>query len=141
LIPSRLPQAMRERVAKWAAFRRYLKEFSTFEDAPAAAVTIWEHYLVYAVALGVADEVEEQVRGLVPAEQLPQPWPGAPSGADGYVYYHHSIGSSPAHVASNAASAVGWSSGWGSSSSGGGGGGGFSGGGGGGGGGTGGGAG
>ncbi len=140
LIPSRLPLGLRERLAKWGAFRRYLKEFSTFEDAPAAAVTIWEHYLVYATALGVADEVEEQVKGLVPANQLPEPWPGAPSGIDGYAYYHHSVGSSSAHVASNAATAVGWSSGWGSSSGGGGGGGGFSGGGGGGGGGTGGGA-
>jgi uncharacterized membrane protein YgcG len=140
LMPSRLPATMRERLARWGAFRRYLTDFSTFEDAPTAAITIWEHYLVYAVALGVADEVEEQVRALVPAERLPEPWPGAASGADGYVHYHRSIGSSPAHVASNAATSVGWSSGWGSSSSGGGGGGGFSGGGGGGGGGTGGGA-
>ncbi|MGH2711583.1 MAG: DUF2207 family protein, partial [Actinomycetota bacterium] len=141
LMPSRLPAELRERLAKWTAFRRYLTEFQTFEDAPAAAVTIWEHYLVYATALGVADEVEKQVRALVPAERLPEPWPGAPSGVDGYNFYHHSIGSSPSHVASNAATAVGWSSGWGSGSSGGGGGGGgFSGGGGGGGGGTGGGA-
>jgi uncharacterized membrane protein YgcG len=140
IMPSRLPATLRERLARWGAFRRYLTDFSTFQDAPTAAVTIWEHYLVYAVALGVADEVEEQVRALVPAERLPQPWPGAPTGEDGYTYYHRSIGSSSAHVASNAASAVGWSSGWGSSSSGGGGGGGFSGGGGGGGGGTGGGA-
>jgi len=139
-MPSRLPATLRERLARWGAFRRYLTDFSTFQDAPTAAITIWEHYLVYAVALGVADEVEEQVRALVPAERLPEPWPGAASGADGYVHYHRSIGSSPAHVASNAASSVGWSSGWGSSSSGGGGGGGFSGGGGGGGGGTGGGA-
>jgi uncharacterized membrane protein YgcG len=139
-IPPRLPEALRERLARWGAFRRYLTDFSTFEDAPAAAVTIWERYLVYATALGVADEVEEQVRALVPAEQLPEPWPGAPGGEAGYAYYHHSVGSSPAHVASNAASAVGWSSGWGSSSGSGGGGGGFSGGGGGGGGGTGGGA-
>ncbi|MGH2693047.1 MAG: DUF2207 family protein, partial [Actinomycetota bacterium] len=131
-IPSRLSGRLRERLAKWTAFRRYLTDFSTFDDAPAAAITIWEHYLVYATALGVADEVEKQVRALVPAERLPEPWPGAPSGEDGYVFYSRSIGSSPSHVASNAASAVGWSSGWGSSSSGGGGGGGFSGGGGGG---------
>ena len=141
LMPSRLPANLRERLAKWTAFRRYLTEFQTFEDAPAAAIIIWEKYLVYATALGVADEVEKQVRALVPAERLPEPWPGAPTGEDGYRFYHHSIGSSPSHVASNAATAVGWSSGWGSGSSGGGGGGGgFSGGGGGGGGGTGGGA-
>jgi hypothetical protein len=141
LMPPRLSKNLRERVARWAAFRRFLKEFSTLPEAPTMAVIIWEHYLVYAVALGVADEVEDQVRGLVPAERLPEPWPGAPTGDDGYRYYHHSIHSTPAHTAVGAAATVGWSSGWGGSSSGGGGGGGgFSGGGGGGGGGTGGGA-
>ncbi|MGH2687162.1 MAG: DUF2207 family protein, partial [Actinomycetota bacterium] len=140
LMPPRLSKNMRERVARWGAFRRFLTEFSTLPEAPTLAVIIWEHYLVYAVALGVADEVEDQVRGLVPAERLPEPWPGAPSGDDGYRFYHHSIYSTPAHTATGAAAAVGWSSGWGGSSSGGGGGGGFSGGGGGGGGGTGGGA-
>ena len=142
-MPPRLPDTLRERIARWGAFRRFLTEFSTLPDAPALGVIIWEDYLVYAVALGVADEVEDQVRGLVPAERLPEPWPGAPRGDDGYRFYHHSIHSTPAHTAANAATAVGWSSGWGSSSSGGsssGGGGGFSGGGGGGGGGTGGGA-
>ncbi len=141
LMPPRLSKHMRERVARWGAFRRFLTQFSTLPEAPALAVIIWEQYLVYAVALGVADEVEDQVRGLVPADQLPEPWPGAPPGDDGYLFYHHSIHSTPAHTAVGAASAVGWSSGWGGSSSGGGGGGGgFSGGGGGGGGGTGGGA-
>ncbi|MDQ4005771.1 MAG: DUF2207 domain-containing protein, partial [Actinomycetota bacterium] len=115
LTPPRLSKAMRERVARWAAFRRFLEEFSTLDDAPTLAVIIWEHYLVYAVALGVADEVEEQVRALVPAERLPEPWPGAPGGEDGYLVYHHSVHSTPAHAAANAAAVVGWSSGWGGS--------------------------
>lgn len=140
LMPARLPKKLRERVAKWAAFRRFLKEFSTFDDAPALAVIVWEHYLVYAVALGAADRVEEQVRELLPPEAIPEPWPGAPQGIEGFTAYRHWSASSRAHVAPAAAAAVGWSSGWGGSSSGGGGGGGFSGGGGGGGGGTGGGA-
>jgi hypothetical protein len=140
LMPARLPVKLRERVAKWAAFRRFLQDFSTFEDAPALAVIIWERYLVYAVALGVADRVEKQVRELLPAEAIPEPWPGAPRGDQGLAYYGGWRHASSAYVAPAAASAVGWSSGWGGTSSGGGGGGGFSGGGGGGGGGTGGGA-
>lgn len=139
LMPTRLPKTLRARVARWSAFRRFLKEFSTFDEAPALAVVIWERYLVYAVGLGVADRVEKQVREILPPEAIPEPWPGAPQGIEGYTTYHHWSASSRAHVAPAAAATVGWSSGWGGSS-GGGGGGGFSGGGGGGGGGTGGGA-
>jgi uncharacterized membrane protein len=139
-IPARLPARLRERVARWAAFRRFLTEFSTFEDAPALAVVIWERYLVYAVALDVADRVEKQVRELLPPEDVPEPWPGAPRGVEGIAAYHHWSAASGAYVAPAAAASVGWSSGWGGASSGGGFGGGFSGGGGGGGGGTGGGA-
>ncbi len=136
LMPARLPDKLRERVARWAAFRRFLEGFSTFDEAPALAVIVWERYLVDAVALDVTDRVEKQVREILPPEDIPEPWPGGPRGVDGYAAYHHWNTSSRAYVAPAAASAVGWSSGWGGSSSGGGGGGGFSGGGGGGGGGT-----
>jgi uncharacterized membrane protein len=123
-------------VARWAAFRRFLKEFSSFDDAPALAVIVWERFLVYAVALDVADRVEKQVRELLPPEAIPEPWPGAPRGIEGFTTYRHWSASSRAYVAPAAAATVGWSSGWGGMSSGGGGGGGFSGGGGGGGGGS-----
>jgi uncharacterized membrane protein len=139
-LPPRLPERLRRRMAKWAAFRRFLEEFSSLEDAPALAVVIWEHHLVYATALGVADEVEKQVRSLIPAEELPGPWENAPSGINGMSLYRGWHHSAPSYAAGSAAAAVGWSGGWGSGSGGGGGGGGFSGGGGGGGGGTGGGA-
>jgi uncharacterized membrane protein len=139
-LPPRLPEQLRRRMAKWAAFRRYLKEFSSLEDAPALAVVIWEHHLVYATALGVAHEVEDQVRSLIPAEELPGPWENAPRGIDGMSLYRGWHHSAPSYAVGSATAAVGWSSGWGSGSGGGGGGGGFSGGGGGGGGGTGGGA-
>lgn len=123
----------RHRIAAWSAFRRFLRKFSSLPDAPALAITIWEHYLLYAVALGVADNVERQVKALVPEEELPSPWVGAPSGIGGlgWASFVSSSVSPPSPPGS---------SGGGSFSSGGGGGGGFSGGGGGGGGGTGGGA-
>jgi hypothetical protein len=131
-MPARLPANLRERLARWTAFRRFLKEFSTFDDAPALAVIVWERYLVYAVALDVAGRVEKQVREILPSEDIPEPWPGAPRGLAGFTAYHHWSATSRAYVAPAAAASVGWSSGWGGTSSGGGFGGGFSGGGGGG---------
>ena len=132
------PPGVKRQIAEWRAFRRFLTTFSTLDDAPALAVVIWERYLVYAVALGVADRVEKQVRALVPEEQLDDLNPeNVPDGGTSWV---HRVTHQPAHVAAGAAATVGWSSGWGGGSSSGGGGGGFSGGGGGGGGGTGGGA-
>jgi len=78
-VPPKLSPELRERMLPWRAFRNYLKEFSSLPDAPALAVIIWEQYLEYATALGVAKEVAKQVGSLVPAERLPAPWPGAPS--------------------------------------------------------------
>jgi uncharacterized membrane protein len=132
-------EGLKRRLAGWRAFHRFLETFSTLDEAPALAVVIWERYLVYAAALGVADEVEKQVRAIIPAEELPQPWQGAPTGSHGFSWYRSWSGA-PSYTTSTAAKAVGWSGGWGGLSSRGGGGGGFSGGGGGGGGGTGGGA-
>jgi hypothetical protein len=126
----------RQAMARWEAFRRHLKHFSGLRDAPAAAVVIWEQYLAFATALGVADRVRKQVRAIVPTEDLPAPWPGAPSGLFG-LQALSSVSSvsaaSPVGWLSTISSSIGSSSSW---SSGGGGGGGFSGGGGGGGGGT-----
>lgn len=143
LITPRIPAGERERIARWAAFRRFLRTFSTLDEAPVLAVVVWERYLVLATALGVADEVERQVREIVPPEQLPSPWRGAPPGAAGYGLVHGFRTTAPRYAPSAVSASSGsggFSSGVGSFSSSGGGGGGFSGGGGGGGGGTGGGA-
>ena len=85
-IPPKLDPEFRARMAPWRAFRRYLKEFSSLPEAPALAVVIWERYLEYATALGVAKEVARQVGTLVPAERLAPPWPGAPPGLNAVVW-------------------------------------------------------
>ncbi|HEX9375794.1 MAG TPA: DUF2207 domain-containing protein [Actinomycetota bacterium] len=85
-VPPRLDPEFRARMAPWRGFRKYLKDFSSLPDAPALAVVIWERYLEYAAALGVAKEVAEQVGSLVPVERLPSPWPGAPGGANALVW-------------------------------------------------------
>ncbi|MGH2724329.1 MAG: DUF2207 family protein [Actinomycetota bacterium] len=139
-IPPRFGPEFLERMARWKAFRRFLTEFSSLDEAPALAVVIWERYLVYATALGVADEVEKQVTAMVPIEELPPPWAGAPSGLSGVVWVSTFNTPVPVSTVASSASSSSWSSSSGSFSSSGGFGGGFSSGGGGGGGGTGGGA-
>lgn len=54
--------------ARWEAFRRYLKDFSRLEEAPAISLELWDRYLVYAVALGVAEEVLAAARMKAPPE-------------------------------------------------------------------------
>lgn len=50
-----------EQRAMWHAFRNFLKDFSNMEKAVIPSIVIWEHYLVYAISLGVAKEVIKQL--------------------------------------------------------------------------------
>ena len=52
--------------ARWRAFRRFLLHFSEMERSTIPALVIWEHYLVYAVTLGVAKEVLKQLQVVYP---------------------------------------------------------------------------
>ncbi|HYF82766.1 MAG TPA: DUF2207 domain-containing protein [Clostridia bacterium] len=51
-----------EQFKMWKAFRRFLKHFSQLDKVDLPAVILWEHYLVYAITLGVAKEVIGQLR-------------------------------------------------------------------------------
>ena len=50
-----------EQYVMWEAFRRFLKDFSHLDRAVIPSIVIWEHYLVYAISLGVATEVIRQL--------------------------------------------------------------------------------
>jgi uncharacterized membrane protein len=106
-------------VKRLEAFRTYLKDFSDLPNAPALAVIIWEHYLEWAVALDVADEVEKQVRALVPVEQLRSPLPGGPGGLAGITAWNSFQSATPSIVMASMAtvSSGSTSGGFGSSSS------------------------
>lgn len=54
---------------QWKAFKAFLCDFSNLKDAPVLSMIIWEHYLVYAVTLGVADKVIEQLKVVLPQDQ------------------------------------------------------------------------
>jgi uncharacterized membrane protein len=51
-----------EDFVKWKAFKDFLTDFSKIEDAVVPSIILWEHYLVYAVSLGVADKVIETMK-------------------------------------------------------------------------------
>lgn len=44
----------REAAARWLGLREYLHEDPAFADAPPAAVAVWDRYLAYGAAMGVA---------------------------------------------------------------------------------------
>ena len=51
-----------EQFKMWKAFRRFLQHFSQIDKAELPAVILWEHYLVYAITLGVAKDVISQLK-------------------------------------------------------------------------------
>ncbi len=52
----RSPEAEKE-AERWEAFRRYLTDFPRLQDAPPASLELWESYLVYGIAFGIAERV------------------------------------------------------------------------------------
>ncbi len=61
-----------EEYVKWAAFKNFLVDFSSFEDYPIPGIIIWEEYLVYATSLKIADKVMEQLEVKLPEYEQEQ---------------------------------------------------------------------
>lgn len=55
-----------EEYVKWKAFKKFLTEFSDFEDYPIPSIIVWEKYLVYATSLKIADKVMDQLEVKLP---------------------------------------------------------------------------
>ncbi|MCW3490165.1 DUF2207 domain-containing protein [Dethiobacter alkaliphilus] len=55
-----------EDFTRWRAFQRFLQHFSEMERHEIPSLVIWEHYLVYAITLGVAKEVIKQLQIVYP---------------------------------------------------------------------------
>lgn len=55
-----------ESYAKWKAFRNFLLDFGNMKDYPMPGIIVWEHYLVYATSLKIADTVMEQLKVRLP---------------------------------------------------------------------------
>jgi uncharacterized membrane protein len=76
-----------EEYTKWRAFMRYLRESSRVDTARVGSLGIWEEYLPYAISLGVADKMLQELEVRFPNLQH-----------DGYYFgshwfmYHHVYG-------------------------------------------------
>ena len=51
-------------IKKWKAFKKYISDFSAMKDAPLTLLKIWDEYLVYAIAFGVAQKMLENLKEL-----------------------------------------------------------------------------
>ena len=51
--------------AKWKNFKKYLKDYSLMKENPPESIAIWNEYLVYATALGIADNVYKSMKIVV----------------------------------------------------------------------------
>ena len=53
---------------RWQAFRRYLTDFPRLQDAPPATLQLWERFLVYGIAFGIAERVLQGAQLRMPQE-------------------------------------------------------------------------
>jgi uncharacterized membrane protein len=60
----------REYYAQWNNFKKYLKDFSLIKQYPPESVSLWNRYMVYATALGVADKVKDAMELSLPKSIL-----------------------------------------------------------------------
>lgn len=47
---------------RWEKFKKFLKDYSLIKEHPPESIAVWNKYLVYATALGVADEVYKAMK-------------------------------------------------------------------------------
>ncbi|WP_440955952.1 DUF2207 domain-containing protein [Methanosarcina sp. Mfa9] len=55
---------------RWKNFRKYLIDFSALKEHPPESIKLWDSYLVYATAMGIAELVLKNMSLIVPSEQL-----------------------------------------------------------------------
>lgn len=67
--------------AKWHNFARYIQDYSLIKEYPPESVQIWDKYLVYATALGIADKVKKTMEMSLPNDEL--------SLSDIYLFHHY----------------------------------------------------
>ncbi len=55
---------------KWSNFKKYLIDFTLLKEHPPSSVKLWDYYMSYAVAFGVAEETLRAMKVAVPAKEL-----------------------------------------------------------------------
>lgn len=69
---------------RWKNFKKFLNDFSLIKEHPPSSIAIWNQYLVYGTALGVAKNVKKAMDINLPTDSL----------ANNDLYYYNSYGGS-----------------------------------------------
>lgn len=69
-----LTQAGTEEREEWKALGKYIEEFSMIDEKEIPSLVLWEKYLVYATAFGIADKVIEQMKAKCPEVFVEEFW-------------------------------------------------------------------
>ncbi len=69
-----LTQKGTEEQEQWKALARFIKEYSMLEEREIPELAIWEKYLVYATAFGIADKAIEQMKAKYPEVFVEEYW-------------------------------------------------------------------
>ena len=69
-----LTQAGKDEKEKWIGLANYMKDFSLLDEKEVPDLIIWEKYLVYATAFGIAETVIEQMKARYPKVFVREQW-------------------------------------------------------------------
>jgi len=69
-----LTESGAEEKAQWKGLKKYLEEYSLIEDREVIELVLWEKYLVYGTAFGIADKVIEQMKANYPEVFIEESW-------------------------------------------------------------------
>ena len=97
-----------EHTAMWSAFKKFLLDFSNLKEAEVPSLVIWEHYLVYATSLGIAEEVIDQLPKVFTEAELSNPnltYMGGYRNFNSMYYLNRSFGNTMTKVSSAVSSA------------------------------------
>lgn len=69
-----LTQAGSDEKAEWKGLAKFMEDFSLLDEKELPELVLWEKYLVYATAFGIADKVIEQIKAKYPEVAIKEQW-------------------------------------------------------------------
>lgn len=69
-----LTQAGSDEKAEWKGLAKFMEEFSLLDEKELPDLILWEKYLVYATAFGIADKVIKQIKAKYPEVAIKEQW-------------------------------------------------------------------
>jgi uncharacterized membrane protein len=92
---------------RWKNFEKYLTDYSLLKEKPPESVILWDKYLIYGTALGVAKKVTKAIKEIDP--KIVESSPLYPAWID--MYWYSSVYRLPMYASANSVQSKGGSSG------------------------------